>query len=64
MPNNRDMDIIVVMDSTEFGRERFLRATMSEALETIQNLKDKAENEDDGFERVIGILVNEKKGER
>lgn len=54
----------VVMESDEFGRDRFgPYDTLKEALEAIGRLHESAIKQNDGVERVIGILVNEEEDE-
>lgn len=55
---HKDVNVLVRMSSQEFGNEDFPRESMREALETIQSLVAGAVAQDDGIERLIGIVVN------
>jgi len=50
---------LVILQSEEFGNEFFKKDTLAEALASIGNIaKEVLANNDDGFERIIGLVVN------
>ena len=54
------MNYTIFMRSDLYGEENFPRDTLEEALETIQRLILKCEGMQDGVEREIGLIINDK----
>ena len=57
--DDTDNRIKVRLSSAEFGNDAFYYDTMPEALAGIERLVADAKAQDDGIERIIGIVVNE-----